>query len=111
MGPISPHFDRHTQAWVAPLPLLQHRAWIEDQAARKGASGCPGERGAKFGNPEMPFGFPAAMNTVLLARHFGRRKALEIAITGATYQNGQSGPLFEPKKTWQIGYTDGSNSS
>lgn len=43
------------------------------------------ERGAKFGNPEMQYGFPAAMNTVLLARHLGRRKALEIAITGATY--------------------------
>jgi len=40
------------------------------------------ECGARFGNPEMRFGFPAAMNTVLLARHLGRRKALEIAITG-----------------------------
>lgn len=43
------------------------------------------ERDARFGNPEMRFGFPAAMNTVLLARHLGRRKALEIAITGALY--------------------------
>ena len=41
------------------------------------------ERDARFGNPEMQFGFPAAMNTVLLARHLGRRRALEIAITGA----------------------------
>jgi methylglutaconyl-CoA hydratase len=41
------------------------------------------ERDARFGNPEMRFGFPAAMNTVLLARHLGRRKALEIAMTGA----------------------------
>lgn len=43
------------------------------------------ERGCRFGNPEMQYGFPAAMNTVLLARHLGRRKALEIAITGETY--------------------------
>ena len=43
------------------------------------------ERDARFGNPEMQFGFPAAMNTVLLARHLGRRKALEIALTGAGY--------------------------
>jgi enoyl-CoA hydratase/carnithine racemase len=43
------------------------------------------DRSARFGNPEMLHGFPAAMNTVLLARHLGRRKALEIAITGAAY--------------------------
>lgn len=43
------------------------------------------ERASRFGNPEMRFGFPAAMNTVLLARHLGRRQALEIALTGATY--------------------------
>ena len=43
------------------------------------------ERTCTFGNPEMRFGFPAALNTVLLARHLGRRKALEIAISGATY--------------------------
>ena len=44
------------------------------------------ERGARFGNPEMLYGFPAAMNTVLLARHLGRRRALEIAITGGTFE-------------------------
>ena len=43
------------------------------------------EQGSRFGNPEMLYGFPAAMNTVLLARHLGRRKAFEIAVTGATY--------------------------
>lgn len=43
------------------------------------------ERGASFGNPEMQFGFPAAMNTALLAHHLGRRRALEIAVTGAAY--------------------------
>lgn len=44
------------------------------------------ERNAQFGNPEIRYGFPAAMNTVLLARHLGRRKALEIAITGNTWR-------------------------
>lgn len=44
------------------------------------------ERGARFGNPEMLYGFPAAMNTVLLARHLGRRRALEIALTGGVYR-------------------------
>ena len=43
------------------------------------------ERGAYFGNVEMAYGFPAAMNTVLLARHLGRRLGLEIAITGDRY--------------------------
>ena len=43
------------------------------------------ESDAQFGNPEMQFGFPAAMNTVLLAHHLGRRRALEIAVTGANY--------------------------
>ena len=43
------------------------------------------ERSCTSGNPEMRVGFPAALNTVLLARHLGRRKALEIAISGATF--------------------------
>ena len=43
------------------------------------------ERGAKFGNVEMAYGFPAAMNIALLARHLGRRMGLEIALTGQTY--------------------------
>jgi enoyl-CoA hydratase/carnithine racemase len=43
------------------------------------------EHSAKFGNVEMAFGFPAAMNTVLLARHVGRRMGLEIAMTGEPY--------------------------
>lgn len=43
------------------------------------------EDSAKFGNVEMAFGFPAAMNTVLLARHVGRRMGLEIAMTGEHY--------------------------
>jgi len=43
------------------------------------------ERDASFGNVEMKYGFPAAMNTVLLTRHVGRRIGLEIAITGQLY--------------------------
>jgi enoyl-CoA hydratase len=43
------------------------------------------ERGAKFGNVEMAYGFPAAMNLVLLSRHLGRRLGLEIALTGQPY--------------------------
>ena len=42
------------------------------------------ERTATFGNPEPRLEFPAALDTVLLARHLGRRRALEIAISGAT---------------------------
>lgn len=51
------------------------------------------ERGCVFGNPEMQAGFPAAMNTVLLARHLGRRKALEIAISGAAFTTEDYLPL------------------
>jgi enoyl-CoA hydratase/carnithine racemase len=43
------------------------------------------ERGAQFGNVEMAYGFPAAMNIALLTRHLGRRLGLEIAVTGETY--------------------------
>lgn len=43
------------------------------------------ERNASFGNVEMAYGFPAAMNTVLLTRHVGRRIGLEIAITGKVF--------------------------
>jgi enoyl-CoA hydratase/carnithine racemase len=40
------------------------------------------ERGARFANVEMVYGFPAALNAVLLMRQLGRRRALEIAMTG-----------------------------
>jgi enoyl-CoA hydratase/carnithine racemase len=43
------------------------------------------ERGAKFGNIEMAYGFPAAMNIAFLTRHIGRRRGLEIAISGNMY--------------------------
>lgn len=49
------------------------------------------ERTATFGNPEPRLGFPAAPDTVLLARHLGRRRALEIAI---------SAPPTPPRTTW-----------
>ncbi len=40
------------------------------------------ERNARFGNVEIAYGFPAALNAVLLMRQLGRRRALEIAMTG-----------------------------
>ena len=43
------------------------------------------ERAARFGNVEMAYGFPAAMNIALLTRHVGRRIGLEIAMTGDVY--------------------------
>ncbi len=43
------------------------------------------ERDAKFGNVEMAYGFPAAMNIALLTRQAGRRIGLEIAMTGDLY--------------------------
>ena len=43
------------------------------------------EHATRFGNVEMAYGFPAAMNIALLSRHIGRRLALEIAMTGETY--------------------------
>lgn len=43
------------------------------------------ERHARFGNVEISYGFPAALNSVLLARHLGRRRAMEIAMIGEIY--------------------------
>jgi len=43
------------------------------------------EAGTKFGNVEMAYGFPAAMNIALLTRQVGRRIGLEIAMTGDLY--------------------------
>lgn len=43
------------------------------------------ERDARFGNVEMAYGFPAAMNIALLTRQVGRRIGLEIAMTGDLY--------------------------
>ena len=43
------------------------------------------EEDASFGNVEMAYGFPAAMNIALLTRHVGRRIGLEIAMTGNLY--------------------------
>ena len=47
------------------------------------------ERGARFGNVEMAYGFPAAMNITLLTRQIGRRRGLEIAMTGDLYTSEQ----------------------
>ncbi len=52
------------------------------------------ERDAKFGNVEMAYGFPAAMNIVLLAQHLGRRLGLEIAM---------SGELYSAERYWEMG--------
>ncbi len=43
------------------------------------------ERDARFCNVEVSYGFPAALNAVLLSRHLGRRRALEIAMKGDVY--------------------------
>ncbi len=43
------------------------------------------EDDVKFGNVEMAYGFPAAMNIVLLTRQIGRRIGLEIAMSGNLY--------------------------
>jgi len=47
------------------------------------------ERSAQFGNVEMAYGFPAAMNIVLLCKRLGRRLGLEIAMTGQLYPAGR----------------------
>ncbi len=52
------------------------------------------ERTARFGNVEMAYGFPAAMNIALLSRHLGRRVALEIALTGE---------LYSAERYWELG--------
>jgi enoyl-CoA hydratase/carnithine racemase len=41
---------------------------------------------AQFGCLEMKHGFPAAINIALLSHHLGRRKAMEIAMTGELLQ-------------------------
>ncbi len=52
------------------------------------------ERGAQFGNVEMAYGFPAAMNIALLTRHLGRRLGLEVAMTGE---------LYSAERYWDMG--------
>lgn len=73
---------------VAPKPVIaavHGMALAGGQAITLACDFVVAEEGAQFGNPEMQFGFPAAMNTALLAHHLGRRRALEIAVTGAAY--------------------------
>jgi len=60
------------------------------------------ESTARFANIEMTYGFPAALNSVLLMRQLGRRRALEIAMTGdiltaeAWHQYGLVNRLADP---------------
>ena len=51
------------------------------------------ERTCTFGNPETRYGFPAALNTVLLARHLGRRVRPHLQGRGAV-ANDTNRPKF-----------------
>lgn len=85
---VSLFTDVLNQILEAPKPVIaavHGMALAGGQAITLACDFVVAERGASFGNPEMQFGFPAAMNTALLAHHLGRRRALEIAVTGATY--------------------------
>lgn len=84
------HFDgSYTEIFQAmrriPKPVV---AGVHGYAVGGGfslAMGCDflvAHAGAQFGCLEMKQGFPAAINIALLAHHLGRRKALEIAMTG-----------------------------
>jgi enoyl-CoA hydratase/carnithine racemase len=76
------------------------------------------EAGTKFGNVEMAYGFPAAMNIALLTRQVGRRIGLEIAMTGNLYTAEQylgyglvnrlapAGQLMETALEFAAGLTD-----
>ena len=88
--------DRNTEPFLQTLTLLLESTKPTVAAVRGFALGggqaislaCDfvvAERDAKFGNVEMAYGFPAAMNIVLLSRHLGRRLGLEIAMTGELY--------------------------
>lgn len=77
-----------TQLIESPKPTIaavRGYARAGGQALMLACDFAVAESTCTFGNPEPRLGFPAALNTVLLARHLGRRRALEIAISGATY--------------------------
>lgn len=67
------------------VAVVHGYAFGAGQAVSLACDFCVAERSTRFGNVEMVYGFPAAMNTVLLARHLGRRLGLEIAMTGEPY--------------------------
>jgi enoyl-CoA hydratase/carnithine racemase len=97
--------DRATEAFLQTLTLLLEAPKPTIAAVKGFALGggqaltlaCDfvvAERGAQFGNVEMAYGFPAAMNIVLLCRHLGRRLGLEIAMTGQ---------LYSAERYWEMG--------
>jgi enoyl-CoA hydratase len=88
--------DRATRPFLHTLTLLLESPKPTIAAVRGFAMGggqaltlaCDfvvAERTAQFGNVEMVYGFPAAMNIALLCKHLGRRMGLEIAMTGELY--------------------------
>ena len=96
--------DRNTEPFLQTLTLLLESpkptvasvkgfALGGGQAISLACDFLVAERNAKFGNVEMAYGFPAAMNIVLLSRHLGRRLGLEIAMTGQLYKAERYGEM------------------
>jgi enoyl-CoA hydratase/carnithine racemase len=86
----------YDEAWTAIFHLLSASAKpsvaiVEGHAVAGGftlAMGCDfviAERGARFGALEMRGGFPAAVNSAVLARVAGPRKALEYLLSADTF--------------------------
>lgn len=70
---------------TAPKPTISAVRGFAFGAGQAIALACDflvAERNARFGNVEIAYGFPAALNAVLLMRQLGRRRALEVAMTG-----------------------------
>jgi enoyl-CoA hydratase/carnithine racemase len=97
--------DRSTAAFLQALTLLLESPKPTVAAVKGFALGggqaltlaCDfvvAERETQFGNVEMSYGFPAAMNIVLLCQYLGRRLGLEIAMTGQ---------LYAAERYWEMG--------